>query len=112
MLGNMSSPDRLPQFSGTFRYETQFAWIADENSSCKLDLGSVYETVEVWVNEQSVGAIICPPYVLDITSYVQTGSNRLVIEVTNTLVKHKPDPLSRFVQQEPSGLLGPVKIIY
>ncbi|MNJ36271.1 Glycosyl hydrolases family 2, sugar binding domain [compost metagenome] len=111
-LGNMSCPDKLPRFSGTFRYDTKFNWLDDESSSCRLDLGSVYETVEVWVNGQSVGARICPPYVLDISDYVQSGSNSLVIEVTNTLVKQKRDPFSRFVQQEPSGLLGPIKIIY
>lgn len=109
-LHNMSRPDKLPQFSGTFRYEIEFEWMQAE-SSVFLDLGEVYETAEVWVNGQSAGARICPPYRQDISSYIHVGTNTLTIEVTNTLVKERRDFFSRFVQQEPSGLLGPVRLI-
>jgi hypothetical protein len=109
-LPDMSLPDALPAFSGTFRYETEFEW-AYSAEIVTLDLGELYETVEVWVNDQSAGVRICPPYCLDIGELVHPGKNTLVIEVTNTLANEQRDFFSRYAQQEPSGLLGPVRVI-
>jgi len=107
-LVNMSGPDRLPRFTGTFRYETEFEW-SESASQALLDLGEVYETAEVWVNGEQAGVRLCPPYHIQIGG-LKKGSNKLVIEVTNTLVKDQRDFLSSFAQQEPSGLIGPVKV--
>ncbi len=41
---------------------------------------------------------------------LRAGANTLVVEVTNTLVKDQNDFLSRYLPQEPSGLLGPVQV--
>ncbi|AIQ31392.1 MULTISPECIES: glycosylhydrolase-like jelly roll fold domain-containing protein [Paenibacillus] len=109
VLKNMSGRGDLPSFSGTFRYETEFEW----NNSCNsalLALGEVYETAEVWINGEHVGMNLCPPYRLEIAGQIRQGTNSLVIEVTNTLVKDQRDFLSSFSQQEPSGLIGPVTI--
>ena len=47
----------------------------------------------------------------DLRGLLSKGSNTLAIEVTNTLFNAQPDPFSRIAQLEPSGLLGPVKLI-
>ena len=109
-LADLSQPDSLPAFSGTFRYETEFEWLLEEKPK-RLDLGEVFETAEVWMNGQRAGVRICPPYRFDIGDLVVSGKNRLVVEVTNTLAKEQRDFLSRFAQQEPSGLLGPVLLV-
>ncbi|UKS28006.1 glycosyl transferase family 2 [Paenibacillus sp. HWE-109] len=109
-LMNMSRPDCLPRFTGTFRYETEFEWDESANQA-HLDLGEVYETAQVWINGEEAGVRICPPYRIEINGLINKGKNKLVIEVTNTLVKEQPDFLSAFAQQEPSGLLGPVRVI-
>jgi hypothetical protein len=106
----MSRPGALPTFSGTFRYETAFAW-AGSARDVTLDLGQVYETAQVWVNGQEAGVRICPPYRLAIGELLRPGGNDLVVEVTNTLVKQQRDFLSRFAPQEPSGMLGPVRLL-
>ncbi|OKP97706.1 glycosylhydrolase-like jelly roll fold domain-containing protein [Paenibacillus sp. P46E] len=108
-LKNMSGPGDLPSFSGTFRYETEFEWNASCNSAF-LELGEVYETAEVWINGEHAGVNLCPPYRMEIAGPIRKGTNSLVIEVTNTLVKDQRDFLSSFSQQEPSGLIGPVTI--
>ena len=77
-----------------------------------LDLGEAYETAEVWMNGQAVGICICPPYRYEVGEYLHSGKNTLTAEVTNTLVKDQRDFLSRFAQQEPSGLLGPVRLLF
>jgi len=109
-LADMSRPGVLPRFSGTLRYETSFEW-SGSRETVAIDLGQVYETAQVWVNGRSAGVCICPPYRLEIGDLVCPGQNKLVIEVTNTLVKDQHDFLSRFAQQEPSGLLGPVRLL-
>jgi hypothetical protein len=110
-LSNLSAPARLPAFSGTFRYEAEFDWNKEIKSGF-LDLGEVYETAEVWLNGQPCGLRICPPYRFEIDGLLRQGKNNLVIEVTNTLVKEQIEYFSRYAQQEPSGLLGPVRFIF
>lgn len=108
-LKNMGGPDDLPEFSGTLRYETEFEWDGSSNEVL-LELGEVYETAEVWMNGEHAGLNLCPPYHMEIVGLIRKGTNKLVIEVTNTLAKDQRDFLSSFSQQDPSGLLGPVKI--
>ncbi|WP_246061685.1 glycosylhydrolase-like jelly roll fold domain-containing protein [Paenibacillus oralis] len=108
-LPNMSGPDGLPRFTGTFCYETEFEWDESANGAL-LDLGEVYETAEVWLNGEYAGVRICLPYRLEINGLLKKGNNKLIIEVTNTLVKEQRDFLSSFAQQEPSGLIGPVRV--
>lgn len=110
-LTNMSAPAYLPRFSGTFRYETEFEWNEAAGAAVLLDLGEVYETAEAWINGEPAGVRICPPYHLEIHGLVKKGINKLAIEVTNTLAKEQHDFLSAFAQQEPSGLIGPVKLM-
>ena len=44
---------------------------------------------------------------------LQDGENELVAEVTNTLAKaHHDNVFDRYWVQEPTGLLGPVKVEY
>lgn len=112
-LRNMSSRDLLPRFSGTMKYECVVTGelTGEITDPIWLDLGQVYETAQVWVNGQDVGVKLCAPYVWNIARYWKQGENELTIEVTNTLAKNQQDWFSKFVQQEPSGLLGPVSII-
>jgi|YNPMSStandDraft_1061717.scaffolds.fasta_scaffold15203_1 hypothetical protein len=113
-LGNVSFPGILPNFSGTILYKTVFYFDANINAGQPiiLDLGEVYETAYVRLNGYEVGVRISPPYRLDISKYIIRGRNLLEIEVTNTLVKKIHDTFSRFMPQEPSGLIGPVRILY
>jgi hypothetical protein len=111
ILGDLSRPEALPAFSGTFRYATTFAW-EQAAERVLLDLGELYETAQVWINDRLAGTRICPPYCLEVGDLLHAGTNTLVIEVTNTLVKQQRDFFSRFAQQEPAGLLGPVRLLY
>jgi hypothetical protein len=112
-LGNFSTPEKLPQFSGTVRYETSFVLEKNADSGpLWLDLGDVYETAEAWLNDKPAGVRICPPYVVEVTGLLQAGKNQLRIEVTNTLAKARGNNgLDRAMAQEPSGLIGPVRLL-
>lgn len=110
-LLDMSAPEWMPLFSGTIKYEAEFQW-TPQVDYVQLDLGEVFETAQVWINGTSAGIAICPPYRMEIAHLLEQGKNTIVVEVTNTLAKAMRDPLSRFVRQEGSGLIGPVKLFY
>jgi len=139
-------------FSGTATYEKQIA-VPDDFFRSGLPLGldfgqgtplpeqslrsgmqawldsPVREAAVVYVNDRRVGSIWCPPYALDVTSFLRPGNNQLRIVVANLALNYMagrrlPDYRllnlrygERFqaqdmdkVQPTPSGLLGPIKL--
>lgn len=73
-------------------------------------MGEAYEAVSVFINDTLVKELICPPYIVKIPSKLLCkGTNKLRIEVTNTLVKaHHNNVFDRHFVQDPTGLIGPV----
>lgn len=123
-------------FSGIARYEKDVEipqrWLRD-NSRLYLDLGQIWCIGEVFLNGQSVGIVWKPPYRVDITDAVKTGSNRLEVEIANTWANRlvgdarlpedqrlcqtnitgsgTPRKPWREVPLRESGLLGPVRLV-
>jgi hypothetical protein len=90
----------------------------------------VREAAQVWVNGRHAGAVWHPPYAVDVTGLLQPGRNRIEVRVGNSALnvlagRALPDYRllsarygQRFVPQDtaliapqPSGLLGPVKLL-
>jgi len=117
----------VKHFSGTATYQKDFQW-KNGNAETKyfLDLGSVKELAQVFLNGKDLGILWKLPFRVDITKALKPGKNNLEIHITNlwpnrligdsaqpkekrltwsTFEPYKPeDPLL------PSGLLGPVNI--
>lgn len=110
-LVNLSRTEEVPEFSGKIRYETTF-WAEKGRAYKVLDLGMVGETAEVWLNGEYIGARVTAPYCFSIKEKCKMGENRLCIEVVNNLAYKDRDFFSRYFQLPPSGLLGPVKMLY
>jgi hypothetical protein len=129
--------DDVKYYSGTATYTTDFdipKAMAGPDKRLSLELGDVHDLVEVWLNDQHVGALWKPPFNIDITHAVRAANNKLRLEVTNTwrnrLIgdygKEPGDrktfvvPLLRLGKQwlpggpgtvlSPAGLLGPVLV--
>jgi hypothetical protein len=108
-LKNLNASGMLPRFSGTIRYEAVFNGDAfSRGGPVQLDLGVVGETAHIWLNGEDMGTCISFPYRVSVDGKVQKGENRLVIDVTNTLVYEQHDRLSVFQPIPASGLIGPV----
>lgn len=102
-----------PEFmdkTGTVRYEMHFLWQKKPESRVFINLGEVYEIAEVFLNKESMGVCICPPYRIEITDQLIEGRNDLIIEVTNTLGNENKEFMSHYTPIEPFGLLGPVAV--
>ncbi|WP_343671234.1 glycosyl hydrolase [Chitinophaga sp.] len=92
-----------------------------------LDLGDVKNLAEVVVNGKPLGIVWKKPFRIDVTSALQAGKNKLEIKVTNLWVNRligdaQPGVTNKITYTsqpfykansplQPSGLLGPVKII-
>jgi len=117
-------------YSGTAIYENEFevpeAWIAKELGQLWLDLGSVRELAEVYVNGRSCGIVWAPPFRVDIGGVIRAGKNHLRLEVVNfwpnrivgdaslpeekRLTRTNIRKLTADTELMPSGLFGPVQI--
>lgn len=124
-------------FSGTATYGRTFELPADrlgEGRRALIDLGQVESLAEVVINGRNLGVLWKPPFVVDVTSAVQVGKNRLEVRVTNAwlnrligdqkypqgfpaagALQFKPhlaaDISNRLGDQlVPAGLIGPVRI--
>jgi hypothetical protein len=124
-------------FSGTATYRQVFELPGDrwgEDRRALLDLGRVESLAEVLVNGRNQGVLWKPPFVVDVTSVLQAGTNTLEVRVTNAwlnrLIGDKKYPhgfpaagplqfkpqLSADISNRigdqliPAGLIGPVRI--
>ncbi len=94
---------------GTLQYKAVLN-ISEKYEKTVLELGNVFETAEVSVNQQSAGVRICAPYSFELTDYIKLGENELIIEVTNTLGTSIRDAISHYLPIEPFGIQGPVQL--
>lgn len=85
-------------------------FIEQQPKAAALDLGNVYETAEVFVNDQSAGVRICKPYRFDLSGLLKKGNNKLRIEVTNTLGTQIRGVLDHYLLLEPFGIEGPAEL--
>lgn len=103
-------PDRLaqeqPKFSGFVRYERQVQ--LSEPESVVLEITDAHEGVEVFVNGQSAGIQIVPPYRFDISQMAKDGQNTLRIEVATTLERQvgRRGLMGYLLTPKPSALSG------
>ncbi len=106
-------------------------WLTPEQE-VYIDLGDVRDLAEVFINGKTAGVIWKPPFRIDITSLVNSGTNELKIEVmnmwinrlagdqdlpkdkkfTNTnVLSHGYMSRPSDYQIQPAGLLGPVRLL-
>lgn len=69
------------------RYETTV--FLPKVKSCELNLGEVYETAHVLVNEKEAGVRVALPYSFEIGKLLHEGENRIIVEVVNTLANRQ-----------------------
>ncbi len=115
-------PDTLaeeqPKFSGFVRYKRRYQWDHPAEKAV-LEITDAYEGVEVFVNGQSLGIQILPPFRYDLSSALRIGDNQLRIEAATTLERENaglPDMIRQYLglgEKQPacpSGINGEVRI--
>lgn len=105
-LNELENWDRV---SGTVAYETSVI-VRTGEVILGLDLGRAYEIAEVFVNGQSAGVKLTPPYIFNVENLFKEGENQLRIEVTNTLGTEFRGGLNQYLLIEPLGLTKDIKL--
>ncbi len=103
-LGSWTENEALKDFCGTVCYRTEFEADIADSATLVLDMGTVCEQAEVYVNGEYAGFKLWAPYTLDITAFVKEGNNSLEIKVTNSLANKYGNVVL------PSGLLDRVTL--
>ena len=124
----------IKYYSGIGSYEKEFSFSKNEvgqNDLVFLELEEIEKTAKIWVNDKEVGILWSKPYRLDISEFLNDGTNNLRIDVanvwsnrltgdeitgknyTNTNITGGPgvnkNPWAK-VPLVPSGLIGKVEI--
>ncbi len=76
----------IKYFSGSATYETSLeapGSLFGAGNAIFLDLGTVKNIAEVWVNGTSLGTLWKPPFRLDVSNRIHPGRNTLRVRVTN-----------------------------
>ncbi len=105
----------LPEFSGFVRYEKT---INCQGGKMLLEISQASEGVEVFVNGESAGIQIAPPYRYDLSALTKEGENVIRIEAATTLEREMssiPNPYAAVLGESPepeskSGITGEVFI--
>ncbi len=117
-------------YSGKATYQVEFELTNDflngSGMRYMLDLGEVYSLATVRLNGRPFPTLWCPPWQLDVTGAVKSGTNVLEVDVVNTWnnrlvgdvalpVDQRPTFLTtptvnRQSGLQPAGLLGPVTL--
>ncbi|WP_321373102.1 glycosyl hydrolase [uncultured Draconibacterium sp.] len=117
-------------FSGVASYSNEIEIPEDitrDENEIWIDLGQVYNLAEVWVNGKQAGTAWKPPFRVNITEHISTGTNQIEIRAVNLWVnrligdaqpgvKEKVTLTTRQFYREnsplvPSGLIGPVQLV-
>ena len=125
---NESTEAGIRFFSGVATYSVTFTTPSEHRPGqpLLLDLGKVGDLAEVRVNGQIAGTVWASPYRLDISRFVQSGTNRLEVRVANlwhnrligdaqpgaSKIAWTASPMYKAdAPLRPSGLIGPVTIL-
>ena len=112
----------LQQLAGCIDCETSIM-INNPSAKVSIDLGKVKSIAEVFVNGQSVGTRLWPPFVFDISDKLKSGENKIKIRVGNLIVNDiwMKDDMKKLriwgwqgvpdMNQYDSGVLGPIRLL-
>jgi hypothetical protein len=111
--GDWSRIEGLSSYSGGAWYRKNITLSAEQIAHpVSLDLGEVSASAEVRVNGQRAGIRLAPPYRMDISKLVKSGQNRIEVLVYSALLNQYQTIPTRYRRASPSGLLGPVQLVF
>ena len=107
--GDWSQLDGLKYYSGGAAYSQTVSLTQEQCDACKaLVIEDLSASAKVFVNGQSMGVRVVPPWRWDVSSALIPGENELRIEVFNTIGNHYEYTPTRYKSGIASGLLGKV----
>ena len=110
-LGDWSEIDGLRAYAGGALYRKIIPISADDlKNKLEIDLGDLVSSGELFVNGNSAGIRLSPPWKFDITPLVKPGENKVEVIIYNTLANNYTTIPTRYRGSIKSGLIGPVSL--
>ena len=122
-----SDDDAIKYYSGAAHYRNQFEIYDIPQGDVYVDLGNVMVMAKVKINGKYAGGVWTSPFRVNIKPYLKRGMNTIEVEVVNDWqnriigdmrlpeserkVWMTVNPWNANSPLQPSGLLGPVRII-
>ncbi|MEH7094123.1 glycosyl hydrolase [Neobacillus vireti] len=105
-----------PAFTGIIKYEKTFE-LAEVPGQGILTFESIYEAVELSINDEFVGMKVCPPYIYDVADHLRKGTNTIRVEVATTLDRDRfnhPEPpfIVWHDPIDPTGMFGKITLSF
>jgi hypothetical protein len=105
-----------PAFTGIIKYEKTFK-LPEVQRQGILAFESIYEAVELSINDEYVGMKVCPPYIYDVADYLREGTNTIRVEVATTLDRDRfnhPEPpfIVWHDPIDPTGMFGKITLSF
>lgn len=106
--------DIAPTFSGVIQYKKRIL-LEKQPETAIIYAEHVYEVMTITVNGEEAGVCIQPPYQMDISKQLRSGTNEIIIEVATTPDRDQmnypaPQFVMNHVAKEPTGMFGEVKL--
>ena len=111
-------PDRLydekPHFSGWVKYRKTMT--LSKSAVTILEITDAYEGAELFINGESAGVQIVPPYRFDISKLVKDGKNDVTVHISTTLERERAADFKRGIIERvgenkvkaPTGITGKI----
>lgn len=99
--------EQLSGFAGALTYKFT---VNSDKAVRFIDLGTVGECAEVFINGTSCGKIVTSPFIFRVGDSLKEGKNEIEIKVASNYGYAKDDGLSKFLTLPPIGMLGPIRI--
>jgi hypothetical protein len=107
--GDWSEIEGLTAYSGGAWYRKNISISGEElKNRLEIDLGDLVSSAELFVNGQSAGIRLAPPWTFDITRLAKEGNNELEVLIYNTIANNYNSIPTRYRGEIRSGLIGPV----
>ncbi|MBQ9985329.1 MAG: hypothetical protein IJP38_03370 [Oscillospiraceae bacterium] len=97
----------LPDFAGTITYKFK---LSSDDAIRFIDLGTVGECAELFVNGISCGSIVTSPFAFRVSGFLKKGENEIEVRVASSYGYAKNDDFSKFLTLPPIGILGPIRV--
>jgi hypothetical protein len=107
--------EQRPGFSGFAYYETTF--VLDTKKTLLLEISDTAGSVEVYMNGDTAGMRITPPYHYDLSILARKGKNYLAVEIAVTLGQKdrvNPEPIQEKSEHgkqiKKSNIIGSIRL--
>ena len=97
----------ISDFAGTLTYKFK---LNSDRAASFIDLGTVGECAELFVNGIFCGSLVTSPFIFRVGDAWRTGENEIEIKVASNYGYAKNDDFSKFLTLPPIGILGPIRV--